>query len=164
MRPNRLELQKGFEDRLSHLGFELVQVEWAGHVRRPVIRLRVEHEPPDRPVSLDDCVSVSRHMEAWLDQEEDLPESYVLEVSSPGLDRPLTRGRDFQRFRGRRVAVKGTEELVGRSVRLEGELLGMVRGAGGAESVLLRLNGGDEVEVPRVKIEGARLIHDWKIR
>lgn len=164
MRPDRLELQKGFEDRLSHLGYELVQVEWAGHVRRPVIRLRVEHEPPDRPVSLDDCASVSRHMEAWLDREEALPDSYVLEVSSPGLERPLTRGRDFQRFRGRRVAVKGREELVGRSVHLEGELLGMVRGADGAEKVLLRLNGGDEVEVSRTNIEGARLIHDWKIR
>lgn len=163
MRPNRLELQKGFEDRLSHLGFELVQVEWAGHVRRPVIRLRVEREALDRPVSLDDCASVSRHMEAWLDQEEGLPERYVLEVSSPGLERPLTRGRDFQRFRGRRVAVKGTEELVGRSVRLEGELLGTVPGVDGAEMVQLRLNGGDEVEVPRVSIKGAHLVHDWKM-
>lgn len=164
MRPNRLELQKGFEDRLSRLGFELVQVEWAGHVRRPVIRMRVEREALDRPVSLADCASVSRHMEAWLDGEEGLPGSYVLEVSSPGLERPLTRGKDFQRFRGRRVAVKGAEELAGRSVRLEGELLGMARGADGAETVLLRLNGGDEVEVPRASIEGARLIHDWKIK
>jgi len=162
VKPNRLELQKGFEDRLSHLGYELVQVQWAGHVRRPVIRLRVEREALDRPVSLGDCASISRHMEAWLDREEGFPANYVLEVSSPGLERPLTRGRDFQRFRGRRVAVKGTEELVGRAVHLEGELLGMVRGADGAEMVLLRLNGGDEVEVPRSSIEGARLVHDWK--
>ncbi len=162
MKPNRLELQKGFEDRLSHLGYELVQVQWAGHVRRPVIRLRVEREALDRPVSLADCASISRHMEAWLDREEGFPANYVLEVSSPGLERPLTWGRDFQRFRGRRVAVKGREELVGRAVRLEGELLGMVRGADGAEMVLLRLNGGDEVEVPRASIEGARLVHDWK--
>ena len=164
MKPNRLELQKGFEDRLARLGLELVQLEWAGHVRRPVIRLRVEHAVPDRPVSLDDCASVSRQMEAWLDREEGFPANYVLEVSSPGLERPLTRGKDFQRFRGRRVAVKGREELVGRAVRLEGELLGMARGVDGAEMVLLRLNGGDEVEVPRASIEGARLVHDWKTK
>ena len=110
-----VELQTGFEARLARIGFELVQLEWAGHARRPVIRLRVEHEASDRVVSLDDCATVSRHMESWLDREATLPDHYVLEVSSPGLERPLTRDKDFRRFRGRRVVLKGSEVLCDRS-------------------------------------------------
>lgn len=163
MKSDRLELQAGIEKRLVGLGFELVQLEWAGHARRPVIRLRVEHGGSDRPVSLDDCAGVSRHMESWLDRETSLPDRYVLEVSSPGLERPLTRSRDFRRFQGRQVAVNGNEILCGRSAHLEGELLGLVRGGDGAEAVLLRLDGGDEVEVPRSSIKGARLLHNWKM-
>ncbi len=163
MKSNRLELRAGFEERLARLGFELVQLEWAGRARRPVIRLRVEHEAQDRAVSLDDCAKVSRHMESWLDREATLADRYVLEVSSPGLERPLTRDRDFQRFRGRRVVVKGSEVLCGLSARLEGELLGLAPGKDGAAVVLLRLAGGDRVEVPRAAVKGAHLVHDWTI-
>lgn len=164
MKSNRLELRKRFEERLARLGFELVQLQWAGHARRPVIRLRVEHQAPDRAVSLDDCAAVSRHLESWLDRESTIPDRYVLEVSSPGLERPLARDRDFRRFRGRRVAVTGTEVLCGRSARLEGELLGLgPADRDGAAAVLLRLNGRDEVEVPRASIKDAHLVHDWTI-
>ena len=164
MKSNRLELRTRFEERLARLGFELVQLQWAGHARRPVIRLRVEHQVPDRAVSLDDCAAVSRQMESWLDRESTVPDRYVLEVSSPGLERPLTRDRDFRRFRGRRVAVTGSEVLCGRSARLEGELLGLgSAGEDGAAAVLLRLNGNDEVEVPRASIKDAHLVHDWTI-
>ena len=150
------------ETRLSGLGYELVQLDWAGSSGRPIIRLRVEREALDRPVSLDDCATVSRGLEAWLDEDERVPERYVLEVSSPGLERPLTRDRDFRRFRGRKIAVTGTETIHGRSSRLEGELLGLGTEGGGAASVRLRLRGGDEVEVPRSRVAAARLVLDWK--
>ena len=163
MTTDRAELGEELETRLSRLGYELVQLEWAGGPRRPIIRLRVEREALDRPVSLDDCTTVSRGIEAWLDQDVRVPESYVLEVSSPGLERPLTRDRDFRRFAGRRVAVTGTEALRGRSSRLEGELLGLVEENGGVASIRLRLQGGDEVDVPRSRVAAARLVHDWKV-
>lgn len=163
MNTNRAELGRELEARLSRLGYELVQLQWAGGPRRPVIRLRVEREALDRPVSLDDCTTVSRGMEAWLDRDARVPESYVLEVSSPGLERPLVRDRDFRRFRGHRIAVTGTEALRGRSSHLEGDLLGLVDDGGGATSIRLRLLGGDEVDVPRCRIAGARLIHEWKV-
>ena len=161
VKTNRPELQQGLEQRLAALGYEMVQVEWAGNAQRPVIRLRVEHRPPDRPVSLDDCARVSRGLEEWLENEAGLPERYVLEVSSPGLDRPLTRDKDFVRFLGRRVAVRGARVLCGRASRLEGELLGLVRGGDGSEVIRLRLNEGDEVEVPRVAVKDTRLVHEW---
>lgn len=163
MKSNRLEIQTGFEERLADLGFVLVQLEWAGNAHRPVIRLRVEHQDADRPVSLDDCATVSRHLESWLDRDASFSDRYVLEVSSPGLERPLIRDSDFQRFRGRRVAVNGVEVLCDRSTRLEGELLGLAPGKDGGAVVLLRLARGDEVAVRRASISGAHLVHDWTI-
>ena len=162
MNTNRAGLREELETRLSGLGYELVQLDWAGGPARPVIRLRVEREAMDRPVSLDDCVTVSRGIEAWLDEDARVPERYVLEVSSPGLERPLTRDRDFRRFQGRRIAVTGKEALRGRASRLEGELLGLVGGNGDGGSIRLRLSEGDEVEVPRSRVAVARLVHDWR--
>jgi len=159
----RAGIREELEARLSRLGYELVQLDWAGSSARPIIRLRVDREALDRPVSLDDCATVSRGIEAWLDGDARVPERYVLEVSSPGLERPLTRSRDFRRFRGRKIAVTGTETLHGRSSRLEGELLGLGEQDGGTGSIRLRLNGGDEVEVPRSRVSAARLVHDWKV-
>lgn len=158
---DQLEVRARMEERLSELGYDLVQLEWAGSPRRPVVRLRIERSALDRPVSVGDCTKVSRSLEPWLEDEAGMPGRYVLEVSSPGLDRPLTRVRDFDRFRGRRVAVKGREALCGRAARLEGELLGLSGDENGSAAIRLRLSGGDEVEVPRSKVEAAHLVHQW---
>jgi ribosome maturation factor RimP len=162
VKTNQAEFQRDFEERLSRLGYDLVQIEWAGNAYRPVIRLRVERAALDRPVSLDDCTTVSRGIEGWLDEDARVPDQYVLEVSSPGLERPLTRDRDFRRFRGQRIAVQGTGTLRGGASRLEGRLLGLVEGGNGDASILLQLSDGDEVEVPRSRVAGARLVHEWK--
>ena len=158
------EIDRGIETRVSDLGFELVDVSWAGSRKRPILRVRIDR-PDSRPgegVSVDDCASASRALEAWLDEHEDVPERYVLEVSSPGVDRPLLRDRDFTRFAGETVAVKGHDVLAGRARRLEGELLGLDQGEGGGSAVRLRLPSGDEVSIPRSEIAGANLIFTWK--
>jgi len=155
------ELGRELEDRLSSLGFYPVQLDWAGSRNRPILRLRIDREALDRPVSLDDCAEVSRALEAWLDEDERVPERYVLEVSSPGVERPLVRDRDFERFQGSRVRVKGRKRPEGARPGWEGELVGLE--GSGAEAVLrLRLNGGEEVRIPREDIEGARLVYEWK--
>ncbi len=155
------ELGRELEDRLSSLGFYPVELDWAGSRNRPILRLRIDREAMDRPVSLDDCAKVSRALEAWLDEDERVPERYVLEVSSPGVERPLVRDRDFERFRGSRVRVKGRKGPEGPRPGWEGELVGLE--GSGAEAVLrLRFNGGDEVRIPREDIEGARLVYEWK--
>jgi ribosome maturation factor RimP len=74
----------------------------------------------------------------------------------------LVRARDFERFRGERVAVKGKEVLLGKATRLEGELLGLVDGDTEAEAVLLRLPDGEEVRIPRAEIRKAHLVFTWK--
>jgi len=157
------EVAAGLDARIEELGFELLEIEWAGSARRPIIRLRVDRQGEsalDSGVTLDDCVAVSRGLEPWLESLESVPEKHVLEVSSPGVDRPLVRARDFDRFVGQWVAVKGDDILAGKARRLEGELLGLIR-EGGREIVRLRNKSG-EYDVPRDEIVRAHVVYRWE--
>jgi ribosome maturation factor RimP len=158
------EIERELEDRVAGLGYELVEVRWGGSGKRPQLRLRIDRSDstPGQGVTVADCAVVSRALEPWLDGFEGLSDHYVLEVSSPGVDRPLVRGRDFERFRGEQIAVKGHEVLLGRSNRLEGELLGLTGEGSEAEAVLLRLSDGEEVRIPRAEIRKAHLVFKWK--
>jgi ribosome maturation factor RimP len=157
-------IEHELESRVEQLGYELVDVHWGGSGRRPVLRVRIDRpdSTPGHGVSVDECATVSRALEPWLDDHEELPGQYVLEVSSPGVDRPLVRARDFERFRGERVAVRGHGALLGRTTRLEGELLGLAGEGTEAESVRLRLPDGDEVSIPKSDIRKAHLVFTWK--
>ncbi len=166
MRKGRVvtEIEGELERRVDDLGYELVEVRWGGSGRRPLLRLRVDRpdSSPGHGVTVDDCAAVSRALEPWLDAHEGLSERYVLEVSSPGVERPLVRARDFERFRGERIAVDGEDVLAGRARRLDGELVGLEGGGTEAEAVVLRLEDGDEVRVPRSEIRKAHLVFTWK--
>ena len=151
------EVARELAPRMEQLGYELVDVDWAGSSRRPLIRIRIDRAGG---VTVDDCARVSLALEPWLDELRTMPERYVLEVSSPGVDRPLLKPRDFERFAGKRVAVKGSAPLAGRATRLEGELLGLAGAEQGEERVRLRLPNGDEVEIPRGDITGAHLVFE----
>ena len=144
--------------RFSELGFDLVHTEWAGSARRPIIRIRIDRLEGEGSVTVDDCAVVSRGLEPWLDSVGALPERYVLEVSSPGVDRPLVRPRDFVRFAGEEVAVRGNDLLAGRARRLEGVLLGL---SSDEDRVRLRLPDGSEVEVPLDEVTGAHVVYRW---
>ena len=146
------------EARVAELGFELVDTEWAGSSRRPIIRIRIDRPEGEGSVTVDDCAVVSRGLEPWLDAVEALPERYVLEVSSPGVDRPLVKPRDFVRFAGEEVAVRGSGLLAGRARRLEGVLLGLTDDEA---RVRLRLNDGAEVEIPLDEVTGAHVVYRW---
>ncbi|HSH44384.1 MAG TPA: ribosome maturation factor RimP [Longimicrobiales bacterium] len=155
-------LEQVLEERTEALGFELVELERAGSKSRPVLRLRVDRpdSEPGRGISVGECARVSRALEEYLDALPSLPGNYVLEVSSPGVERPLVRRRDFDRFRGHEVAVKGYGPLAGRGRRLQGELLGLEDGPEG-DMVRLRLEDGEEVRVPRDSIARAHLVFRW---
>lgn len=155
-------LERELEQRIEELGYELVELEQGGHRKSPLLRIRIDRpeSAPGDGVTLEDCRLVSRALESYLDERTDLSETYTLEVSSPGVERPLSRRRDFERFAGKEVAVLGGAPLAGRARRLDGELLG-VRGEGADERVLLRLADGDEVEIPRGEITRAHLVFRW---
>jgi len=93
---------------LQSMSFELVELEYKPEGRSWVVRLFI-----DKPggITLDDCVDVSREIGALLEVEDVIQSSYRLEVSSPGLDRPLKKAQDFERFRGERVKIKTHERL-----------------------------------------------------
>ncbi len=161
MAPTRPEIRREAEDRLLDLGIDLVSLDWAGSRNRPIIRLRIERSPMgESPVTVDDCARVSRALESWLDEHDEIPERYVLEVSSPGVERPLTRPQDWERFVGEPVVVQGFGVLAERSARLEAELLGL--DSEPEPTVRLRLGDGAEVEVPLTDIKGAHLLFKWK--
>ena len=155
-------LVRQIEEHVEGLGFEFVELEQAGSRSRPVLRVKIDRpdSTPGHGVTLEDCGRVSRALEAFLDEEERLGEKYVLEVSSPGVERPLVRARDFRRFAGQAVAVVEHAEPDGRARRLEGELLG-ITGTEAEEKVTLRLDDGSEVEIPRRDIAKAHLLFRW---
>ena len=150
------------EERVEALGFELVELERSGARNRPVFRVRVDRpgSVPGDGVGLDDCARISRALEEYLDAQETIAGNYVIEVSSPGVERPLVKRRDFERFAGHEVALKGYGPLVGRGRRLQGELLG-IEGAPEDERVRLRLEDGEEVEIDRGAVARANLVFRW---
>lgn len=91
-------------------GIEFVHCQIAGSKRNPVVRLII-----DKPggVTLEDCAQISRDVEAVLDRDDFIPTSYVLEVSSPGIERELYKLRDFERFVGKDARVKTSQSING---------------------------------------------------
>ena len=160
------EIDTEMERRVEDLGYELVEIRWGGSKGRPILKVRIDRPDsvPGEGVTVDECAEVSRALEPWLDEHEELPERYVLEVSSPGVNRPLVRAKDFVRFQGEHVAVmsEGQELLIDKATRLEGELLGLADEGTESEAVLLRLPNGEEVSVPRSEIRKAHLVFTWK--
>jgi ribosome maturation factor RimP len=159
------ELAGELEVRLEGMGYELVEATWAGSRRRPILRVRMDLPdsiPGETGVTVDQCAEVSRALEPWLDAHGEIPERYVLEVSSPGVDRPLVRRKDWSRFRGQTVTVKGKEVLARDQYRLEGELLGLDEEAGNGSFVLLRLEDGSEIRIPLDRVEKANLVFKWE--
>lgn len=156
-------MEDELEARIGALGYEFVELERAGSRTRPILRVRIDlpESAPGQGVTLEDCARATRALEEYLDQLPELGGRYVLEVSSPGVERPLVRGRDFERFAGREVALRGSAPLAGRSRRLEGELLGLVE-EGGEERIRLRLNDGAVVEVPRGEVARVHLVYRWE--
>ena len=111
-------LNQCVEPALCDLGFDLVRIRYAGG------RLQIMAEPADgREMNVDDCARISRHLSAILDVEDPIAEPYILEVSSPGLDRPLTRIDDFTRFAGQPIKIK-LKQLIDGQKRFRGRLCG----------------------------------------
>lgn len=144
-------------EELAPLGLELVELKVGGSKGRPVLDVRVDRLDLQK-VQVGDCERASRAIEARLDAQPDLITSrYVLEVSSPGMERPLRNEKEWRRFVGRRASVNSLA-LHGRQeveiVAVEGE----------APQVSLRLRDakGNEHVVALADVTDARLAFHWK--
>jgi ribosome maturation factor RimP len=109
------------EDAAGKSGIELVHLEVAGTKRDAVVRIYIDKEGG---VTLDDCSKVSRDVEEVLDEEDIIPSRYVLEVSSPGIERELYSLRDFEKFAGHLIKVKAKEAVNGQKTFV-GNLVGV---------------------------------------
>src|SRR3989454_12374452 len=135
-------LEETFRSQLDALGLELADLRIGGTAQRPLVQVRIEWPPsdPPRPVTVADCARASRALEAWLDQGGPLGSRYLLEVSSPGLERPLRWHRHWVRFVGSEVqaTVAGLGRIRARIVAVPDEGTVVLAPAGrGARTVRL---------------------------
>lgn len=118
---------------IEDMGFELVRLRLQGGKTNT---LQVMAERPEGGIEVDECAQISNAISAVLDVEDPLTESYVLEVGSPGIDRPLTRLKDFETFEGYDAKIE-TSELIDGQKRFRGILAGVEN-----EEVLINMDQG----------------------
>jgi ribosome maturation factor RimP len=146
--PNR-QVAELIEPTLSDMGFDLVRVLLHGG-QRPTLQVMAERA--DRvPMTVEHCAEISRAVSAILDVADPIAGAYRLEVTSPGLDRPLTRRADFERFRGFEARIETELPIEGRR-RFRGRLLGVVE-----DQLRLQLADGEQA-IPYAGIRKAKLI------
>ncbi len=144
------ELRKLLEPAVTALGFDLVGVEYL-QGKQGLLRVYIDH--PDG-VSVDDCQAASYQISGVLDVEDPIGGQYSLEVSSPGLDRPLFREQDFARFAGHQVDLRLLAPVEGRR-KFKGVLGGLRDGR-----VVIQMND-EELVVAVDEIDRARLVPDF---
>lgn len=144
-------LTKLLEPLVSDLGYEFVGVEYSSNPKNPVLVLYIDTADG---IDVEDCEKVSREAAALLDVEDPIPGHYVLEVSSPGMDRPLFTPEQFARFVGE-VAQVSVFAPVGGRRRFKGRILGV-------EGDVIRLDqDGKETELDHGNVAKARLVPDY---
>ena len=130
------------------MGYDLIRVAMS----RGGGTLQIMIEPADgRPMDVEACAALSRALSAVLDVEDPMPGAYTLEVSSPGIDRPLTREKDYLRWTGHVARMEATEPIEGRR-RFKGTLLGLENG-----TIRMKLDDGKETDVPLRSVSRAKL-------
>jgi len=142
-------LVEAFRTRLEALGFDLADLRIGGTPNRPLVQVRIDCPP--RNVTVEDCSRASRALEQWLDAGGPLGNKYVLEVSSPGIERPVRWHRHWVQFVGRDVNVKlaGVGRVRARIVSVPDE-----------ETVVLQPKGDAEREYRLSDVREARLESD----
>ena len=139
------------EPAIAALGYELVRVHMSGSQHQT---LQIMAERADRrDMTIEDCTSISHHVSALLDVEDPIAGAYSLEVSSPGLDRPLTRPQDYTRFAGYEVTVETQRPVDGRK-RFRGKLIGLE-----GETISMTGEKKDEIfAIPLGEVTKAKLV------
>ena len=134
---------------LAKAGLELVELAIKGSGSRQVVRLSIDRAG-SRGVGLEDCQRISRELSSALDEAEPIKTSYLLEVSSPGIDRPIRTADDIRRNTGRRVVVTA-KDTTGQERCYRGTLLGL-------QTEQLRLGGEaeEEIRIPLEAVVSAR--------
>ena len=143
-------LTRVIEPEVEALGYRLVRVAMIGGTSDPTLQVMAE-SPETRQLKLEDCEQISRRLSEILDEQDPIDGSYRLEVSSPGIDRPLTRPADYADWAGHEARLKLDEALAG-AKQLSGTIKGIEK-----DVVLLATPKGDR-EIPFESIASAKLL------
>lgn len=136
------------------MGYEIVRLRLMGAGGRDApITLQIMAEKPDGTMEIDDCAELSHAVSALLDVEDPIEKEYSLEVSSPGIDRPLTRAKDFAEYAGHRAKIEMAIPLEGNRRNFRGDIRGLE-----GDAVSLSLDDGPPVSLPLRDIADAKLV------
>jgi ribosome maturation factor RimP len=138
---------------VTSLGLELVEIEYKREGRQMILRIFIDKEGG---VTLDDCAAVSKEFSALLDVEDIVPGKFTLEVSSPGLDRPLKTLSDYVRYTGKLVKIKTFAAIADDAGNLRKTFLGKLLGMEG-DVILLKLQDGQSASIPFSAVAKANL-------
>jgi ribosome maturation factor RimP len=144
-------LAKRIEPEVKSLGYDLVRVAMIGGASDPTLQVMAER-PDTRQLDLTDCETISRRLSDWLDSEDPIEGSYRLEVSSPGIDRPLTRLKDYADWAGYEARISVAEPRQGRK-----QFSGTLEGLHG-DNVKLTDKSGQVHMLPFSEISSAKLL------
>ncbi len=135
---------------LEYMGYELVRVAISGK-DRPAVQVMADRADGAQ-ITVEDCEAISRAISVVIDVEDPIAGAWNLEVSSAGIDRPLTRVKDWNRYVGHRARTE-TDEPIGGRKRFSGIVLGADE-----QNARMRLDDGSEVDLPRLRLRRARLV------
>ena len=144
------EIARLVEPTLNGMGYELVRVQFGGGDRRPTLQIMAERVDR-RAMAVEDCAEISRVLSALLDVEDPVQGAYMLEVSSPGIDRPLLRPADYERFAGFEARLELRQPVDGRR-RFRGRLAGVENGCARV------VEPAGEFRLPLEEISKAKLV------
>ena len=144
-------LAERIEPEVKSLGYDLVRVAMIGGSSDPTLQVMAER-PDTRQLDLTDCETISRRLSEWLDANDPIEGSYRLEVSSPGIDRPLTRLNDYSDWAGYEARISVAEPREGRK-----QFSGTLEGLDG-ENVKLTDKSGNAHTLPFSEISSAKLL------
>ena len=136
---------------LESMGYELVRLTLSG-VQRPVLQIMADRAD-ERPMTVEDCADISRAVSALLDVEDPIDGAYTLEVSTPGIDRPLTRAKDFSRFAGHEAKLELAIPMEGRK-----RFRGIIGGIDEAGMIALEDEKDGAVTLPFADLRTAKLV------
>jgi ribosome maturation factor RimP len=142
------ELQRIIEPTVTAMGYELLGIEHLSQGRRSLVRIYIDSE---QGITLDDCEAVSHQVSGMLDVEDPIRGQYALEISSPGLDRPLFKREHYEQYVGNRVRIRMALPIEGRR-----KFAGML--AGVREDKVIVIDDEVEYELPLSGIDKANLV------
>jgi ribosome maturation factor RimP len=145
-------IQKLVEPEVEDLGYRLVRLAFVGGRSDPTLQVMAER-PDTRQLDLGDCETISRRLSDMLDEKDPIEGGYRLEVSSPGIDRPLTRLADFDDWKGHEARITLGEPLNGRK-----QYSGTLAGTGEGGTVRLAGKDGQDYALPFASISSAKLL------